>query len=123
MGGELSRPPPIWIVHTRSTAGQATIEYLAAIALIAAIFVFAGPAVGAPPIGKQVVHGIRMGICLVAHDVCSSREARADGLAACPLRSDTNGSEYSASAVIYELGHKHLLTVTPQSDGSVSVVQ
>ena len=110
-------------MHTRSTAGQATIEYLAAIALIAAIFVFAGPAVGAPPIGKQVVHGIRLGICLVAGDVCSSEQAKAEGLTACPLKSDTNGREVSASALIYEVAGKLAFTVTTQSDGTVSVVR
>jgi hypothetical protein len=110
-------------VHTRSTAGQATIEYVAAIALIAAIFVLVGPAVGAPPIGKQVVHTIRRGICIVAGDVCSSAQAKAAGLGPCPLSSDTTGHEFSVSALVYESGGRVALTVTPQSDGTVSVVK
>jgi hypothetical protein len=110
-------------VHTRSAAGQASIEYVAAIALIAAVFMFAGPAVGAPGIGKQVAHGIRLGVCLVAHDVCSTREAKADGLAACALRTDIKGHEVTGTAFSIELGGRETLTVTPQSDGTVSVVR
>jgi hypothetical protein len=110
-------------VHTRSTAGQASIEYIAAVALIAAIFVLAAPAVGAPPLGKQVVHGIRRGICLVAGDVCSNADAKAAGLAPCPLSSDTKGHEFLFSALIYEVGGKETVTVTPQSDGTFSVVR
>jgi hypothetical protein len=110
-------------VHTRSTAGQATIEYVAAIALITAIFLVAGPAVGAPAIGKQVVHGIRLGICLVADDVCSSSQAKAEGLAPCPLKADTKGVEVSASVLFYEVGGKSAVTVTSQSDGSVTIVR
>ena len=72
----------------RPTAGQASLEYVAALALLAALFVVAAPAVGAPDVPRAIVAKLRLGICLVANDVCSARAAKDAGLAPCPLRSD-----------------------------------
>ena len=63
-------------MHTRTTAGQATIEYVAAIALIAAILVVAGPAVGAPDLARLVVSKLRLALCIVGMDVCSDKMAK-----------------------------------------------
>jgi hypothetical protein len=110
-------------VSTRPTAGQASLEYVAALALIAAVFAVAAPAVGAPDIPKLVVGKLRLGICLVANDVCSDAAAKAAGLAPCPLSSELRGHEVSVTAYSIEIGHRLTLTVTPQSDGSVTVVR
>ncbi len=110
-------------MSSRPTAGQASIEYVAALALLAALFVVAAPAVGAPDIGRLVVGKIRLGICLVASDVCSDRAAKEAGLAPCPIKTDVNGHEVSVTAFSVEVGRRGTLTVTPQSDGSVAVVQ
>src|SRR4051812_938075 len=101
-------------------AGQASVEYVAVIALVAALLLVAAPAAGAPDLAGRVAYAIRLGICVVASDVCSSREARADGLAPCPLRSDTNGAEAGVSVFSVDLGARGTLTVTPQSDGTVA---
>src|SRR4051794_6516065 len=103
-----------------SAAGQASLEYVAVIALVAAILLVAGPAAGAPDIPRKVADAIRLGICVVASDVCSTREARAEGLAPCPLRSRTDGAEASVSFLSVDLGRRGTLTVTPQSDGTVA---
>ena len=71
-------------MHTRTTAGQATIEYVAALALLAAILVLAGPAVGAPDVGKLVYGKMRLALCVVGGDVCSSAQAARDGFGAVP---------------------------------------
>jgi hypothetical protein len=110
-------------VSSRSTAGQASLEYVAALALLAAVFVVAAPAVGAPDIPRLVVGKLRLAVCFVANDVCSSKAARDAGLAPCPLTSDTSGHEVSVTAFSIEVGHGWTLTVTPQSDGSVSIVR
>lgn len=110
-------------MSSRPTAGQASVEYVAALALLAAVFAVAAPAVGAPDIPRAVVGKLRLALCLVASDVCSNRAAREAGLAPCPLRSDTTGHEATVGAAIYEAGGKTTLTVTPRSDGSVSVVR
>ena len=110
-------------MRTRPTAGQATVEYVAALALIAALLVVAAPAVGAPNLGRIVVVKMRLALCIVAGDICVDDDARRAGLAPCPLSSDTKGSEKTGTVLIYEIGRKGTLTVTPQSDGSVSVVR
>jgi hypothetical protein len=108
---------------TRPTAGQATTEYIAAIALIAAILVLAAPAVGAPDLGKLVVAKMRLALCIVGADICDARSAAAAGLAPCPLATDITGHEATATAYSIELGHQLMLTVTPNSDGTVTVVR
>ena len=107
----------------RPTAGQASLEYVAALALLAAVFVVAAPAVGAPDIPRLVVGKLRLGICLVANDVCSAQAAKDAGLGPCPLSSDLTGHEVSVTAFSIEVGHRWTLTVTPQSDGSVAIVR
>ena len=109
--------------RAQPTAGQATTEYIAAIALVAAVLVLAAPAVGAPSIGKAVVAKMRLALCLVGSDICNARVARDAGLAPCPMRSDVTGHEATATAFSVELGHRLTLTVTPNSDGTVTIVR
>ena len=52
-------------MRSHPTAGQATLEYIAAVALLAALFLVAAPAVGAPNLGRSVADALRHGICLV----------------------------------------------------------
>ncbi len=110
-------------MHTRTTAGQATIEYVAALALLVAILVLAGPAVGAPDVGRLVYGKLRLALCVVGGDVCSSAQAARDGLAPCPMRSDLTGHAVSVTAFSVEVGHRWTLLVTPQSDGTVTIVR
>lgn len=111
------------VVRSHPTAGQATLEYIAAVALLAVVLVVAAPAVGAPDIGRKVVDAVKHGICIVGGDICTTGDAARAGLAPCPLKSDTTGGEGFVTAFSVELGGKWLLTVTPRSDGSVAVVR
>jgi hypothetical protein len=110
-------------VRSHPTAGQATLEYIAAVALVAALFLVAAPAVGAPDMARGVAEAVKHGLCVVGGDVCSTADARRAGLAPCPLRSDQTGAEGAATAFSVELGGKWLLTVTPNSDGTVTIVR
>ena len=110
-------------MRSHPTAGQATFEYIAAVALVAAVFVVAAPAVGAPDLGRAVVDAVKHGICVAGGDICTNGDARRAGLAPCPLRSDTTGGEGFVTAFSVELGGKLTLTVTPRSDGTVGVVR
>jgi hypothetical protein len=110
-------------VRSHPTAGQATLEYIAAVALVAALLLVAAPAVGAPGIARGVAEAIRHGLCVVGGDICNLGDARRAGLPPCPLKSDTSGAEGSVTAFSVEVGGKWLLTVTPQSDGTVDVVR
>ena len=57
-------------------------------------------------------------------DVCSARTAADAGLAPCPMKSDTTGREVVGHArSASSSGTAWTLTVTPQSDGSVTVVR
>src|SRR4051794_33622314 len=66
---------------------------------------------------------MRLALCVVGGDVCSSAQAARDGLAPCPMQSDLTGHEVSVTAFSVEVGHRWTLLVTPHSDGTVSVVR
>jgi hypothetical protein len=110
-------------VRSHPTAGQASIEYLGAIALVALVFILAAPAVGAPSVAGAVVREFKHALCIVTGDICTPGDAARVGLAPCPLGSRTTGFDVSGSFLIAELGGKWLLAVTPLSDGTVSVVR
>jgi hypothetical protein len=110
-------------VRSHPTAGQATLEYIAAVALLAALFLVAAPAVGAPTSARGVADAFRHGLCVVGGDICGQGDARRAGLPPCPLKSDLTGAEGSVTAFSVELGGKWTLTVTPRSDGSVAVTR
>lgn len=107
----------------RPTAGQATTEYVAVIALIAVVLALAAPAVGAPSIGPAVVRQLERALCVVGLDICDAQMAREAGLAPCPLDADMTGHELSATVFSIDVGHRTTLTVTERSDGTVGVVR
>ena len=109
-------------MHSEPTAGQATTEYIAAIALIAVILALAAPAVGAPSIASAVVHQMQRALCIAGLDICDARMAADAGLAPCPMKTDITGHEGAVTVFSIELGNRGTLTVTPRSDGTVSVV-
>jgi hypothetical protein len=109
--------------HRHPTAGQAVVEYVAAIALVAAVLAAAGTAVGAPGIAQRVVHGIRHGICIVAGDVCAPSEAAAAGLSPCTVLSATRGREGQLELVFVMAASGEAFTVSRDSLGRVTVVK
>jgi hypothetical protein len=110
-------------VRSHPTAGQATLEYIAAVALVAALLLVAAPAVGAPDVGRRVLAGIRHGICLVGGDICTTGDARRAGLAPCPLSTRTTGWDGKLDIAFVNVGGKFTLAVTRRSDGGVGVVR
>jgi hypothetical protein len=110
-------------VRSHPTAGQANIEYIGAIALVALVFILAAPAVGAPSIAGAVVREFKHALCVVGGDICTPQDAARAGLLPCPLRSRITGGEASVTAFSIALGGRATLTVTPQSDGTVLVVR
>jgi hypothetical protein len=110
-------------VRSHPTAGQATLEYIAAVALLAALFLLAAPAVGAPDIARAVADAFRHGLCVVGGDVCSQGDARRAGLPPCPLSTKTSGWDGAVSVMFVDIGGTFTLAVTKRSDGSVGVVR
>jgi hypothetical protein len=108
-------------VRPSPTAGQASLEYVAALSLVAAVLVIAAPAVGAPSLASGVARAVRLGICVVAGDVCTRGEAAAAGLPPCELDSATRGYDARLTLFSIELGTKDVLTGVRFSDGSVSL--
>jgi hypothetical protein len=96
------------------------VEYVAVLSLLVAAMLLAAPAAGAGDIPRAVAHGIRLGLCLVASDVCTDAEAKAAGLAACPLSSHTGGGEGGLTVFSADFGARGTLTLTRQSDGRVT---
>ena len=87
------------------------------------ILVLAAPAVGAPSIASAVVQQMRRALCIAGLDICDARMAAEAGLAPCPMKTDITGHEATATAFSIELGHRLTLTVTPNSDGTVTVLR
>jgi hypothetical protein len=96
------------------------VEYVAVLSLLVAAMLLAAPAAGAGDIPRAVAHGVRLGICIVASDVCTDEEAKAAGLAACPLSSHTGGGEGGLTVFSADFGARGTLTMTRQSDGTVA---
>ena len=100
-------------------AGQGAVEYVALLFVLVACLAAAGPAVGAPDIPRGVVHGVRLGLCVVAGDVCTDREATEAGLPPCPMSSRVDGAEVGVTLFSIDLGTRGTVTMTPRSDGTV----
>jgi hypothetical protein len=96
------------------------VEYVVVVSLLVAAVLLAAPAAGAPDIPRSVAHAIRMGICLVAADVCTGAEAEAAGLAPCPLSSHMGGGDGGLTVLSADFGARGTLTMTQQSDGTVA---
>jgi hypothetical protein len=107
----------------RPTAGQASTEYIATIALVAVVLALAAPAVGAPSVASAVVRQLERALCIAGLDICDARMAADAGLAPCALGSEMTGHEGAVTVFSIELGARGTLTVTPQTDGTVTVVR
>jgi hypothetical protein len=109
-------------VRPSPTAGQASLEYIAVISLVAALLLLAAPAVGAPSLADSVARGVRVGLCVVVDDVCSREDAAAAGLPPCQLRSKTRGFEETVTIFSIDVGSEDELTGYRESDGSISLM-
>jgi Flp pilus assembly pilin Flp len=110
-------------VHPRDATGQATTEYTAILALVAAALVGAGAVVGLGEVGTAVAYTVRTGICIVGGDVCRASDAAAAGLAPCTVHERSDGGGATVSLAWLRLGESKGLTVAARSDGSVLVTK
>jgi hypothetical protein len=77
--------------------------------------------VGAPSLAGAVARGVRIGLCVVADDICTREDAAAAGLPPCQLDLATRGYDAKVSVFSVELGNRDVLTGELFSDGSVSL--
>ena len=83
-----------------SRSGQASIEYVAVLALLALVLGGAGAAVAAPDLPRALARHARVALCVVGGDVCRSEDARAAGLAPCVVNAERRESERGITVVL-----------------------
>jgi hypothetical protein len=105
------------------SAGQASAEYTAMLALVAAALAGVGSLVGLDSVAQAVAGGVRTGICIVGGDVCRASDADAAGLAPCTVDERTDGGGTTLTIVSLRLGGSDQWTVARRSDGSVMVTR
>jgi hypothetical protein len=101
------------------TAGQASAEYTALLALAGVVLAGAGAVVGLGGVGTAVADGVRTGICIVAGDICRASDAKAAGLSPCTLSERTDGGATKLTMLSFRIGAAGAWTVASRSDGSV----
>lgn len=104
----------------RSSRGQASLDYVAALALVAVLLAIGATAVAAPWLPSSLASAIRRGICLVSGSWCSPAQAQAEGLEPCTIRRRSDAERAGVTALI-GVGRSDALMVERRSDGTASV--
>ena len=110
-------PPP------RPAAGQASLEYVGLLALVAAALAVAAPAAGLAGVPAEISRVVRTGVCIVGGDVCRAADAAAAGLRPCTLSDERRGGGLAVTIMSVRVGGGHQWLVARRSDGSVAVTQ
>ncbi len=98
-----------------SERGQATVEYLGLIALVAALLVAGGIAVFAPALTERVVEGFRRALCAVTGAACDP------GREPCVVASEEVRDRGEVTGLVIRVGRDHAVLRERRSDGSVLV--
>jgi Flp pilus assembly pilin Flp len=98
-----------------SQRGQASVEYVAVIALVAVMVVGTAVAVGAPGLRDAVVAGFRHALCVVTGAACR------DDLGPCTVASTEVRDRGEASALVVRAGRDHAVLRERRSDDSVLI--
>lgn len=106
----------------RSPRGQSTLEYVGVVTLVATVLLVAAPLAGAPDVGRAVAAKLRLGLCLVAHDVCTTAGARASGLEPCVVDGREEGRAATVTFTVLGTGLGAGWTGSRASDGSFTLV-
>jgi hypothetical protein len=89
--------------------------------LVAILLAGAGTAVAAPDLAGSVRGALRRGLCVVVGGVCSSGEARAQGMKPCPVHVRDNTEKLEAKVLLVTLERGDGLVIERRSDGTASV--
>ena len=96
--------------------GQASLEYVGALGVLAAVLVLAAGFVGGGVVLNGVLRGLERALCRVAGGDCLATE-----LAACTVRSKETGGQLGLKLTFVRLGGSLALLREELSDGSVDV--
>ncbi len=102
-----------------SARGQATLEYVGAILLLAVALVAAAVAIAAPGLPETVLAKLRLALCIVGADVCSAADAAARGLEPCLLTAEDHNSASGVSLLTFRVGGTDRWSLQRSSDGSI----
>lgn len=103
----------------RPSRGQATVEYVGAILLVAIVLAAAAVAVAAPGVPRTVVAKLRLALCIVGGDVCTSADAAARGLEPCLLSSEEHERDNGISFLFFRAGGSDVWSAERRSDGTI----
>lgn len=105
----------------RSRRGQATVEYVAVVALVGIVLASAA-ALTTGGLGDALVRGMRRGLCALTGSACPAPAARAvPDLPPCPVARELRSEELGGAAAIVKLGLELGMRVERRSDGSVAI--
>lgn len=107
-------------MHLRNPRGQASLEYLALIALVA-IVITGAAALTSGGLGTEVAYGVRRGLCAVAHTKCPPRPRDVADLPPCPLGRSSRTEDFSVSVAFVKLGGGLGVLEERTSDGRVAI--
>jgi hypothetical protein len=99
--------------------GQASIEYIAAVALLACVLAGAGVAVAAPGLPGAVVRELRLALCIVGGDVCRAQDAAARGLEPCLIAGEEHERETGISFLFIRGSGSRFWSIERLSDGRI----
>jgi phosphoglycolate phosphatase-like HAD superfamily hydrolase len=112
-------PPP----HPHPAAGQASLEYVGLLALVAMAIAVAAPAAGLAGVPAEVSRVVRTGVCIVGGDICRPSDAAAAGLDPCTLSDERRGGGLAVTILSVRIGGDHQWLVARRSDGTVAVTK
>lgn len=105
---------------SRSSRGQASVEYVAVTALVGLVLA-AATALTTGGLGPRVAYGIRLGLCRVTSEACPAPPADRADLDSCPVRREEHDESSSLSLAVVRLGTGLLARLERFSDGHAEV--
>jgi hypothetical protein len=106
-----------------SESGQATVEYVGVLALLVIVLTGAAVAIAAPDLPQAVYTKMRLALCIVGGDVCTSADARAQGLDPCVTDSEDHTEHHGMTIAFIHTNRGGAYVVEHLSDGTVRVMR
>ena len=101
--------------------GQASVEYVAALALLVCVLAFAGVAVAAPDLPAAVVRQLRLALCIVGGDVCRAQDAAEQGLEPCLVHGEEHQRDTGVTFLFFRGSGSRFYAIERLSDGRFRV--
>lgn len=110
-------------MRARAASGQASTEYVAALAVVVVVFLGVGTAIAAPGVPRTVVREFKHALCVVGGDVCRASDAAARGLPPCVVASNGGSSGRGVTVGLLRLGRSGADMIERRSDGTLRITR